>query len=51
MSVLAAIGDRGIHAYAYGPFIGDSKQDIARLFAEYQAGGFPRVSELKKQQL
>jgi redox-sensitive bicupin YhaK (pirin superfamily) len=36
---------------SYGPFIGDSKQDIARLFAEYQAGGFPRLSELKKQQL
>jgi redox-sensitive bicupin YhaK (pirin superfamily) len=36
---------------SYGPFIGDSKQDIARLFAEYQAGRFPRLSELKKQQL
>ena len=35
---------------SYGPFIGDSKQDIARLFAEYQAGGFPRLSELRKQQ-
>ena len=33
---------------SYGPFIGDSKQDIARLFAEYQAGYFPRLSELKK---
>jgi hypothetical protein len=29
--------------------LGDSKQDIARLFAEYQAGRFPRLSELKKQ--
>jgi quercetin 2,3-dioxygenase len=36
---------------SYGPFIGNSKQDIARLFAEYQAGLFPRLSELKKQQL
>ena len=36
---------------SYGPFIGDSKQDIARLFAEYQAGYFPRLSELKKPQL
>ena len=35
---------------SYGPFIGDSKQDIARLFAEYQSGRFPRLSELKKQQ-
>ena len=31
-----------------GPFIGDSKQDIARLFAEYHAGGFIRLSEWKK---
>jgi hypothetical protein len=36
---------------SHGPFIGDSKQDIARLFAEYQARRFPRLSELKKQQL
>lgn len=35
---------------AYGPFIGDSKQDIARLFTEYQAGAFPRLSQLRKQQ-
>jgi quercetin 2,3-dioxygenase len=34
---------------SYGPFIGDSKQDIARLFAEYQAGFFPRLSELRKE--
>jgi hypothetical protein len=36
---------------SYGPFIGDTKQDIARLFAEYQAGQFPRLSQLKKQEL
>jgi hypothetical protein len=36
---------------SYGPFIGDTKQDIARLFAEYQAGQFPRLSELKSQEL
>jgi len=36
---------------SYGPFIGDSKQDIARLFAEYQAGKFPRLSELRMQQV
>jgi hypothetical protein len=30
----------------FGPFIGDTKQDIARLFAEYEAGRFPRLSEL-----
>jgi redox-sensitive bicupin YhaK (pirin superfamily) len=31
---------------SYGPFVGDTKQGIARLFAEYQAGRFPRLSEL-----
>lgn len=36
---------------SYGPFVGDSRQDIARLFAEYQAGEFPRLSELKKQRV
>ena len=36
---------------SYGPFIGDSKQDIARLFAEYQVGRFPRLSELRKQRV
>jgi len=35
---------------SYGPFIGDTKHDIARLFAEYQAGRFPRLSELTQQQ-
>jgi quercetin 2,3-dioxygenase len=34
---------------SYGPFVGDSKQDIARLFAEYRAGLFPRLSELRAQ--
>jgi quercetin 2,3-dioxygenase len=42
---------QGDSIVSYGPFIGDSKQDIARLFAEYQAGRFPRLSELKRQQL
>jgi hypothetical protein len=36
---------------SYGPFIGDTKQDIARLFTEYQGGLLPRLSELKRQQL
>jgi redox-sensitive bicupin YhaK (pirin superfamily) len=34
---------------SYGPFIGDSKQDIARLFTEYRAGTFVCISELAKQ--
>jgi len=32
---------------AHGPFIGDSRQDIARLYEEFRAGQFPRLSELK----
>ncbi len=49
--VLYAGQPQGDPIVSYGPFIGDSKQDIARLFAEYQAGRFPRLSELKKQQV
>ena len=33
---------------SYGPFIGDSKQDIARLYAEFQIGQFVSLSELVK---
>ncbi|MSR35117.1 MAG: pirin family protein [Gemmatimonadetes bacterium] len=29
-----------------GPFVGDTKQDITRVYQEYLAGGFPRMSEL-----
>ena len=49
--VLYAGQPQGDLIVSYGPFIGDSKQDIARLFAEYQSGRFPRLSELKKQQV
>jgi redox-sensitive bicupin YhaK (pirin superfamily) len=49
--ILYAGQPQGDPIVSYGPFIGDSKQDIARLFTEYQAGMFPRLSELKKQQL
>src|ERR1700676_2041073 len=49
--ILYAGQPQGDPIVSYGPFIGDSKQDIARLFAEYQAGGFLRLSELKKQHL
>jgi quercetin 2,3-dioxygenase len=40
---------QGDSIVSYGPFIGDSKQEIVRLFAEYQAGQFPRLSELRKE--
>jgi quercetin 2,3-dioxygenase len=46
--ILYAGQPQGDPIVSYGPFIGDSKQDIARLFVEYQAGEFPRLSELKK---
>jgi len=49
--VLYAGQPQGDPIVSHGPFIGDSKPDIARLFAEYQSGGFPRLSELKKQQV
>jgi redox-sensitive bicupin YhaK (pirin superfamily) len=48
--VLYAGQPQGDPIVSYGPFIGDSKQDIARLFAEYQSGRFPRLSDLKKEQ-
>jgi quercetin 2,3-dioxygenase len=31
---------------SHGPFIGDSEEDIRRLFAEYRAGAFVRISTL-----
>jgi quercetin 2,3-dioxygenase len=49
--ILYAGQPQGDPIVSHGPFIGDTKQDIARLFAEYQAGQFPRLSELKKQEL
>jgi len=33
---------------SYGPFIGDSKQDIVRLYTEFQSGQFASLSELVK---
>jgi quercetin 2,3-dioxygenase len=33
---------------SYGPFIGDSKQDIVRLYTEFQTGQFASLSELVK---
>jgi quercetin 2,3-dioxygenase len=47
--ILYAGQSQGVPIVSCGPFVGDSKQDIARLFAEYQGGLFPRLSELKAQ--
>ena len=49
--ILYAGQPQGESIVSYGPFIGDAKQDIARLFAEYQAGQFPRLSELRKERV
>jgi redox-sensitive bicupin YhaK (pirin superfamily) len=45
--VLYAGEPQGDPIVAHGPFIGDSRQDIARLYEEFRAGEFPRLSELK----
>jgi redox-sensitive bicupin YhaK (pirin superfamily) len=34
---------------SHGPFIGDSREDIARLYAEFRSGAFVRMSELARQ--
>jgi redox-sensitive bicupin YhaK (pirin superfamily) len=46
--VLYAGQPQGNRIVSYGPFIGDSKQDIARLYTEYQAGQFLKMSDLAK---
>ena len=33
---------------ASGPFIADTREDLQRLYAEYRAGRFPRMSELSE---
>jgi quercetin 2,3-dioxygenase len=33
-----------------GPFVGDTRQDITRVYREYLAGSFPRMSELAARQ-
>ncbi len=30
----------------HGPFVGNDRQDIARLYEEFRAGRFPKMSEL-----
>jgi redox-sensitive bicupin YhaK (pirin superfamily) len=46
--VLYAGQPQGDPIVSYGPFIGDSKQDIARLYTEFQSGQFVSLSELVK---
>jgi len=49
--VLYAGQPQGDPIVSYGPFIADSKEDIARLYTEYQAGQFVRMSELARQEI
>jgi redox-sensitive bicupin YhaK (pirin superfamily) len=44
--VLYAGQPQGDPIVSQGPFIGDSKEDIVRLYSEYRAGRFERMSDL-----
>ncbi|MCU1337013.1 MAG: pirin family protein [Bryobacterales bacterium] len=46
--VLYAGQPQGDQIVSHGPFIGDSKADIVRLFNEYRSGRFPLMSTLAK---
>jgi quercetin 2,3-dioxygenase len=46
--VLYAGQPQGDQIVAHGPFIGDSKADIVRLYDEYRAGRFERMSDLAR---
>jgi redox-sensitive bicupin YhaK (pirin superfamily) len=46
--VLYAGQPQGDPIVSHGPFIGDSKDDIVRLYAEYRAGRFERMTELAR---
>jgi quercetin 2,3-dioxygenase len=39
---------QGDEIVSHGPCIGDSKQDIVRLYTEYRAGRFERMSALAR---
>jgi quercetin 2,3-dioxygenase len=47
--VLYAGQPQGDPIVSHGPFIGDSREDIVRLYAEYRAGRFDRLSDLARQ--
>jgi hypothetical protein len=46
--VLYAGQPQGDPMVSHGPFVGDSKEDIMRLFNEYRAGLFERMSEIAR---
>ena len=46
--VLYAGEPQGVPIASHGPFIGDTREDIVRLYQEYRAGRFTKLSELVK---
>jgi redox-sensitive bicupin YhaK (pirin superfamily) len=46
--VLYAGQPQGDPIVSHGPFIGDVREDIARLYTEYRAGRFARMSEIAR---
>jgi hypothetical protein len=46
--VLYAGQPQGDPIVSHGPFIGDSREDIVRLYNEYRAGRFKRMSEIAR---
>lgn len=48
--VLYAGQPQGDRIVSHGPFIGDSQDDIVRLFSEYRAGQFVRLRQLAHEQ-
>jgi redox-sensitive bicupin YhaK (pirin superfamily) len=46
--VMYAGQPQGDPIVSHGPFIGDSRDDIVRLYAEYRAGRFEKMSELAR---
>lgn len=46
--VLYAGQPQGVPIVSHGPFIGDSREDIVRLYSEYRAGSFERMSALAR---
>jgi hypothetical protein len=46
--VLYAGQPTGDPIVSHGPFIGDTRDDIVRLYSEYRAGQFERMSNLAR---
>ncbi|MBX3238770.1 MAG: pirin family protein [Chitinophagaceae bacterium] len=44
--ILYAASPHGVPVISHGPFIGDTRDDIVRLYKEYQAGIMPHLNDL-----